>query len=291
MAEIQRTMTPIHGPKVYQERARRTLPILVRQAEARKPIYYSDLAAEVGISNPRNLNYVLGCIGETLQEEAEKTGIEFPPIQCLVINKTTEMPGEGIAWFLDQNTYSGGSPDDFRRMPTARKRDIVEAVLQKIYLHDGWRDLLQSLNLPVLQLDFSEILSTAAARGGGESADHKALKTFVAMNPPVLGLPARTPQGETEVFLPSGDVLDVSFRMADRWVAAEVKSSKSGDGDLVRGLFQCVKYTAVMDACARIHKSPLAVDAVLILEGRLPEHLIAIRNILGVRVIENIVPE
>jgi hypothetical protein len=33
------------------------------------------------------------------------------------------------------------------------------------------------------------------------------------------------------------------------------------------------------------------VDAVLILEGRLPEHLIAIRNILGVRVIENIVPE
>ena len=44
---------PITGDKLYQTRAREVLPILVRQAEAGTPIFYSALAAEVGIPNPR----------------------------------------------------------------------------------------------------------------------------------------------------------------------------------------------------------------------------------------------
>ncbi|RZB38250.1 MAG: hypothetical protein SRB2_00596 [Desulfobacteraceae bacterium Eth-SRB2] len=48
---------PISGNKLYQIRARKVLPILVRQAEAGTTIYYSTLAEEIGIPNPRNLNY------------------------------------------------------------------------------------------------------------------------------------------------------------------------------------------------------------------------------------------
>ena len=59
--------TPLSGDKLYQERARAALPLLVRQAEAATPIFYSSLARELGMPNPRNLNYVLGCIGQTLQ--------------------------------------------------------------------------------------------------------------------------------------------------------------------------------------------------------------------------------
>jgi len=54
---------PISGEKLYQERARAALPLLVRQAQAGAPIFYSDLADELGMPNPRNLNYVLGSIG------------------------------------------------------------------------------------------------------------------------------------------------------------------------------------------------------------------------------------
>lgn len=53
----------LDGEKLYQERARLTLPYLVRQAKAGQTIYYSDLAEEIDIPNPRNLNYVLGAIG------------------------------------------------------------------------------------------------------------------------------------------------------------------------------------------------------------------------------------
>ena len=57
---------PIFGDKLYQQRARVVLPILIRQAFAATPIYYSALAQEAQIPNPRNLNYVLGCIGKPL---------------------------------------------------------------------------------------------------------------------------------------------------------------------------------------------------------------------------------
>lgn len=52
----------ISGKKLYQIRAREALPVLTRQAHSAQTIFYSDLAAELKIPNPHNLNYVLGCI-------------------------------------------------------------------------------------------------------------------------------------------------------------------------------------------------------------------------------------
>ena len=47
--------------KLYVQRARIALPILVRQAKNGECIFYSNLAEEIGMPNPRNLNYVLTC--------------------------------------------------------------------------------------------------------------------------------------------------------------------------------------------------------------------------------------
>jgi hypothetical protein len=52
----------LSGSKLYQERARKALPLLVRQAKAEQPIYYSALAEYLDMPNPRNLNYVLDYI-------------------------------------------------------------------------------------------------------------------------------------------------------------------------------------------------------------------------------------
>lgn len=67
------------GDKLYQQRARKALPFLVRQAIVGETIFYSDLAEELEMPNARNLNYVLGCIGTTLEELAEETEEEIPP--------------------------------------------------------------------------------------------------------------------------------------------------------------------------------------------------------------------
>ena len=275
---------PIFGDKPYQERARRALPLLVRQAQAYAKIYYSDLAAELGMANPRNLNYVLGSIGETLQALSAQWGENVPPLQCLVINKNTGLPGEGVAWFV---TEMG----DFGSLSRKQQREIVNAQLLKVFTYPNWLKVLNELQLTPVPVDYSELLNRASAfRGGGESDEHKRLKCYVAKHPEVVGLSRTVPNGDTEYPLPSGDSLDVLFRSRDDWIAVEVKSSLSGPPDILRGMFQCIKYQAVIEAYQATESLPQNARAVLVLEGSLPGNMVPLKNILEIEVIENIVP-
>ena len=276
---------PISGDKAYQVRARAALPLLVRQAQAGVPVFYSDLAEELGMPNPRNLNYVLGSIGHSLEWLSKAWKTKVPPIQCLVVNKSTGLPGEGIGWFLVKK-------EDFATLPLRQKRAIVDAELQHVFLYHRWPEVLKALELETATSDFSSFVSKATGGiGGGESEDHKSLKEYVARNPKVIGLGANTPAGITEYLLPSGDSLDASFKGKKTWVAAEVKSSISAEGDIVRGLFQCVKYRAVMEAVLLTESRSQNARALLVLESKFPQSLISLRNMLGVEVVEGISPK
>lgn len=168
MSTTAEIATPIGGNKLYQERARTALPLLVRQAAAAKPIFYSALAEELGMPNPRNLNYVLGSIGQAMVGLSKKWKTKVPPIQCLVVNKATGLPGEGIGWFLI-------AKEDFGKLPLRRRREIVQAELQHIYAYPHWDEVLQELEINAVDTDFSsEVDKAARAIDGGESASHKA---------------------------------------------------------------------------------------------------------------------
>ena len=276
---------PISGDKAYQVRARAALPLLVRQAQAGAPVFYSDLAEELGMPNPRNLNYVLGSIGQSLERLSKAWKTKVPPIQCLVVNKGTGLPGEGIGWFLVKK-------EDFSALPLRQKRAIVEAELQHVFSYPRWQEVLKALELEPTPSDFSYFVSKATGRfGGDEGEDHKALKEYVARNPKVIGLGANTSTGITEYPLPSGDSLDVSFNGRKIWVAVEVKSSISAEGDIVRGLFQCVKYRAVMEAVLLTESRPQSARALLVLESKFPQSLISLRNMLGVEVVDGVSPK
>jgi len=92
-AEIAKNML---GESLYQQRARAALPLLIRQALARQKITYANLAEELGMPNPRNLNFVLGSIGTTLVELSKRWQEDVPPIQCIVIimRKPPALPGD-----------------------------------------------------------------------------------------------------------------------------------------------------------------------------------------------------
>jgi hypothetical protein len=281
--ETAKIAQSISGDKLYQERARRALPLLVRQAQAHAPIYYSDLSAELGMSNPRNLNYVLGSIGQALQLLAVEWSENVPPIQCLVINKSKGVPGEGIGiWFGNEV---------FRKLSRKQQRELVQIESQKIFAYRKWQKVLAALGLRPVSVDYSALLTKASIfRGGGESNRHKNLKHFVARHPEAIHLPPTTPNGETEYPLPSGDRLDVLFKDKDDWIAVEVKASLSGLDDIVRGMFQCVKYRAVIEAYQATKLLSQSARAILVLESSLPNDLITLKNILGIEVIENVVP-
>lgn len=284
MPAIAKTTSPLTGDKLYQERARAALPLLVRQAGAAKPIFYSALAEELGMPNPRNLNYVLGCIGQTMARLSKQWKSKVPPIQCLVVNKATGMPGDGIGWFLI-------TKEDFGKLPLRRRREIVQAELQYIYAYPHWNEVLAELELDSSSTDFTnEIAKASRGLGGGESLEHKRLKEFVANNPTAISLSKTMPVGEMEFRLPSGDCLDISFRSRKAWVAAEIKSCVSDEADLVRGIFQCVKYQAVLDAVLLSESKAVDARAILVLEEKLPESLQPLCNLLGIEVVDGIIP-
>jgi hypothetical protein len=287
--------TYLSGDKLFQRRARAALPLLVRQALQSATVYYSDLAAELGMPNERNLNYVLGYVGGALESLSKDWKEKIPPIQCLVINKRDRMPGRGIGWFITKK-------EDFRKLPRKEQRRLVKLELEKVFAYRGWPSLLQAFELDPAKGSYSQILSKAKSIGatresraasfgsGGESPEHRRLKLFVAKSPGIVGLPPSISNGNTEVPLPSGDVLDVLFQHGQDNIAVEVKSALSGDADIVRGMYQCVKYRAVLEAQQAADGLPQSARAILALEAKLPEKFLALKNILGVELVDEVKP-
>jgi hypothetical protein len=71
-------------------------------------------------------------------------------------------------------------------------------------------------------------------------------------------------------------------------VAVEVKSILSSEADILRGIFQCVKYRALLDAVVAIEQLELVATSRLAIEGSLPESLRRIASTLGVTVVDNL---
>lgn len=289
MATVAIAKGMFNGNKDYQIQARRALPILVRQArQAQTALYYEDLAAELGMPNPRNLNYVLGSVGQTLLElgrkwksEHGREWEEIPRIQALVCNKTDGVPGEGIEGFLSE---------DYARASRRQKIKIIDSYLVDIYTYEYWDEVLDDLGLEPLDRNFTEDVSIldSANTGGGESEAHKQLKEYVLSNPSLIGIKHKIQRSGVEHKLPSGDSLDVYFACRKIHIGVEVKSSVSNDEDILRGLYQCVKYQAVLEAQQTVENTKVDIRCVLVLEAKLPQRLLPVKNMLNVEVVDDI---
>ena len=161
---------------LYQRRAFSALPLLVRQAEAGQTIHYEQLASELGMPNPRNLNYVLGSIGTSLLHLGQLWGQTIPAIQAVVTNKTSGLPGHGFTQFLDD-------PGAFRRAPSARQRAILRRVTDGVYSYQRWRDVLAHFEAQPWKGPRPEAASPSFGDHGGESPEHQAFKEAVRLHP------------------------------------------------------------------------------------------------------------
>ena len=129
---------------------------------------------------------------------------------------------------------------------------------------------------------------------GGESAEHKAFKKYISLNPQVLGIKEKPFCTETEHTFPTLDAVDVLFKVDKRWIGAEAKAIHSDTEDIHRGLYQCVKYKALLKAeqmeqmVLEIKTDITDIEVVLAVEGDFPKGLIAIKNTLGIKVVDNI---
>ncbi len=255
----------------------------MRQAHVQNTIYYGQVAEEIGHSTPR-LGYELGCIGESLLKLSDEWGEDVPPIQCVVVNQSSKLPGEGIGWFV---------PDakDFGRLSRTEQRKHVNRMLSRVYGYPRWQEVLRRFGLrsaPGITDTHSLGAARTIRRGHGESAEHARLKHFIAYNPSVVDLPSRVAPGDREYTFPSGDTVDVLFRDRGRWIAVEVKSRRSDEPDILRGMFQCVKYQALGEADQRAQRLRPNCEAVLAIEAPFPKALVPTKHALQVNVVEEI---
>lgn len=271
----------IEGEKLYKQRARAALPILVRQAQAYQPIYYKQLAVELRMPNPRNLNYPLGTIGESLIQLSGVWNQKIPPLQCLVINAATGLPGEGVEWAVPELK-------NFADMSPRIKRIRVDQLLTDIYAFDKWKAVLEAFDLeeaaPVMS---PQQLKRSGTGGGPESEAHIFLKSFIASNPSRVGLNG-TYRVEIEQLLPSGDCIDVFFENERETIAVEVKTANANQLEIARGLFQCVKYYALLEALTNVKQDHKEPRAILAIGGPFPEQLFPLKNTLGFEVVDRL---
>lgn len=235
--------------------ARIGFPILVQYARERRKITYGEWAKiiepKLGARvNPRKLNGVAGSIGNTCKEYADKTENRIPEINLMVVNKREGIPGEGAALYIKQFCKESlGRRVDPGNLTIEEKRAIIGKAQEEIFDFPDWEGVLKAYGLPTLGRRHRQPKRSRPNpkdwHTGPESEAHKCLKQRIASNPTIVGLKANE-NGEQEKRLWSGDEVDVYFKRSA--VAVEIKAGNAGVSELHRGVFQCVKYKAILCA-------------------------------------------
>jgi hypothetical protein len=271
--------------ELYQRRAFDVLPILVRQAWTGKSMTYGQVAREVRMPNRRNLNYVLGSIGRSLQELATQWQSDIPAIQSLVVNEKSGLPGPGFDNCLP-------NPAEYRSAPLDRKRGMIQWLWDTAKAYPDWPKVLEYFGLVPssgLPLDTAFPQNVRRAFGnGGEGPAHGEFKQFVVDHPKCVGVQGRIISAEPEYHFLSADSVDVLFKTRRECVAVEVKAHDALEQDILRGIFQWVKYRALLEAEHAVNQDPLPFRVILALEGALPTKWREIVTTLGVKVVEQI---
>lgn len=262
-----------------REKVKLIIPILIGWAKAKiTGKTYGDLNKLIGYKTGKNssIGHMLGSSDLVLKRLYELTGEEIPTPNSLVCNANTGIPSDGLA-FVTVETYDN--------LPLDEKKSLIRKLNSEAINYDKWDWVLAQLGLKpsISQIDIDEIRSGKYSGFGGEGKEHKALKEYVASHPSIIGAKG---MGITEHILLSGDRLDVWF--PESKTAVEIKPSTSPDSDVLRGIFQCVKYKATLDAEASIEGAKPEAKVLLVLGGKLSRSNLENVKTLGVKVLEGI---
>ena len=232
-----------------------------------------------------NIGKVAGAVIDKILEQDSSA----PLLNVLVVRKNGKnkgRPGPGARVFLaerypDEPWLSQNDAYEKYREDWIR---IVEQETETVCNYPCWECLYKKVYGNNYEPDpfYAEgVESDGLPRGrGGEGINHKALRLWVKDNPEGVDRSFRSVRAETEVDLLSGDRVDVVFYADREIVAIEVKSRDSNWADLRRGIYQCVKYEAVLCAQELRNRS---VRSLLVTETELYGDLKELAKKLGVK--------
>ena len=263
--------------KRSQELVGQIIPILVCWAKyGLTNKTYGDLIHALGYTRYSGIGDQLGNVETVMRELRKMTGEDVPTLNALV--KKNGIPSDGFG-FVYPN-YNG--------LTLSEKLVFVAGINEKALNYQKWDWVLEQLGLqPSKIITEQELEAISVHGGGGEGKEHKAIKEYVYKHPESLGITGVI-RKETEHPLPSGDRLDVYFETSDSRYAIEVKPSTSPDDDITRGIFQCVKYKAILEAMRKVEYGRYAISTLLVFAGSMSDRNKQLAEVLGIKFVEHL---
>ena len=220
---------------------------------------------------PTSMGYPAGAVMDRLLAVEP----DCPLVNVLLVRQGDGMPGDGagsfMASYLDKPRLA---TPGYRNTYLMRWRAACDEIATDVYAFRDWERVYCEAfghQLP------ATVPSAGAEHDGirharrGEGPNHQALRLWIKENPRRVRRAYADFRTDTEVILESADRVDVVYYGSTSTVVIEVKSLDSDDTDLRRGVFQCIKYRAVMEAMDT--RSETQVVPVLVTQAPLPGDL------------------
>ena len=266
-----------------EEWALKAIPILIHWAKTawKEKHYYSDLSIMMG-HKTNQIGSVMLQVHDIMKNLEKHNSLKspIPTLNALVRNKETNLPSDGFSYVMS----------NYDSLSTESKKGEIENLNLKAHEYDwDWVEKALGVNSHIyITSSFEKKMFNGF---GGESEKHKQLKEFVKNNPDKVGIKSSIINSELEYILPSGDKLDVYFESSSVRYAIEVKSSTSPESDVLRGIFQCVKYKAVLEASRVLDDFTKKYEVILVLGDKISVTNKRIATDLKVSYIDNFIDD
>lgn len=249
-----------------------------------KYITYGNLAKAIDYPEPhkgshfgKKIGTTLGIMGHLFDSiEVPDWKGSIPYIQSIVVALNTKLPSDGLKEFKI----------DYPNFSIEKKKDYIKHEYQRIFeFGERWEFILELLHINTIDDNTSIQKSNEKNRynpyGSEGSPEHRKLRDYISINPKLIGL-NEIYDSFVEYPLKSGDSIDVVFKNEDRIIGVEVKSKRSGEDDLERGFYQCIKYREVLKAEDKANNKDREIDCLLVHQDFLTDRLNKIRKILNI---------
>ena len=302
MKTFERFRAEAQWDEKWNEYAVGAFPLLIWCAANGEKITYEELNryllkegfSEINYkgSSKRFMGHPAGLVGEYMLDQG------LPIINSLLVQAGTGIPGSGAEHFIGQHLNASELRRYNRLTASQKKKFLSDYIWSEIHAHD-WSPVIRANRLDLTKFSKSDFAlkkpvkkkNDKSLKGNlgkykkqigkrnfdGESAEHLKLKDLVLKNIDEIATLKKfrftRKDGSKEYLLPSADRIDLLFKNSRGVVGVEVKSIRSDDADLYRGIYQCIKYKYLIQAeLLEDGKYPQA-ECILITQRPLPPEL------------------
>lgn len=117
--------------------AKAVLKMLIGRVREPEPqVSYGDVSELTGVE-VCNLRNVLNHLSRTMTEYCDEHGLEIPPLQVLIVNGKTRVPGPGASPFIGEPFVKAG--EKYSDLPLADQRRVMRGVYEAIAAFKTWK--------------------------------------------------------------------------------------------------------------------------------------------------------